>query len=371
MRFKCVLRDVNALLPTLQAFLYSGGICLLVLAPDKTRVIVPADHTSGEQLYAELDTNVWTEECKIESQQNNTIPFLVYLPNLLKALKACEKAERAVLKLTKRNQRAYLTCDTLSAEGRVQQDVPIIVQSTKRVDDWEEPMLEEPQVKLSLPDLKALAALIDKMKHVSDVIDIVATSDGKITLTAEQSMVKITSTYSDLKINQGGGGSGSERSVTPLNSHAESPAQNQVARALQEAQAQAAQQQQQQQPQQPQAGADGVVAMDLDGAAGAPAVGAVGPSVSLSALQSAVAGTPVPPSTPQGSAPPTPSSAGAPVVRASCRVSMKKFANVCGAKNIQTLHTIACIVEDAAFVVYLKLKNRRGIITYYLPLIQQ
>jgi hypothetical protein len=31
----------------------------------------------------------------------------------------------------------------------------------------------------------------------------------------------------------------------------------------------------------------------------------------------------------------------------------------------------AGIVENGAFVVYLKLKNRRGTITYYLPLIQE
>jgi len=103
--------------------------------------------------------------------------------------------------------------------------------------------------------------------------------------------------------------------------------------------------------------------------------------VSLSALNSAIDGTQPPigvlqpalSSSPLGGAaapPASPLSTPAIVERASCRVSMKKFANITGAKHVQTLHALGCIVEDAAFVVYLKLKNKRGIITYYLPLIQ-
>jgi hypothetical protein len=38
--------------------------------------------------------------------------------------------------------------------------------------------------------LSALAALTDKMKNVSDVLDIEASSDGILTLSAEQSMVR-------------------------------------------------------------------------------------------------------------------------------------------------------------------------------------
>jgi hypothetical protein len=41
---------------TLQAFLSSGTIGLFVLSPATTRIILPAEHTTGEQLYAELDT---------------------------------------------------------------------------------------------------------------------------------------------------------------------------------------------------------------------------------------------------------------------------------------------------------------------------
>jgi hypothetical protein len=199
--------------------------------------------------------------------------------------------------------------------------------------------------------------------------------------------VKIKSTYNGLKILQP---ALSDRSSTPSSLRGESPAQNQIAHALSNQPQQQQQQMQPQQEQQQQMGGgivatDGLAAMELDGAAGGAGGGGgvgVGPSVSLSALNSAIDGTQPPDgvlqpalsASPLGGAaappPASPLSTPAIVERASCRVSMKKFANITGAKHVQTLHALGCIVEDAAFVVYLKLKNKRGIITYYLPLIQ-
>ena len=51
------------------------------------------------------------------------------------AVQPCEKGDQSVLKLTKRNNRAYLTCDTSIGDSHVIQDLPIIVQSVKKVDD--------------------------------------------------------------------------------------------------------------------------------------------------------------------------------------------------------------------------------------------
>ena len=49
--------------------------------------------------------------------------------------------------------------------------------------------MSEPLVKVVMPDLKALAALTDKMKGLSDVLEITASTDGKMTLTINQTMV--------------------------------------------------------------------------------------------------------------------------------------------------------------------------------------
>jgi hypothetical protein len=71
----------------------------------------------------------------VESQHENKIPFLVYLPNVVRALQSALRSEVATLKLTKRNNRAYLTCDTQTPDAHVTHDIPIIVQSVKKLDD--------------------------------------------------------------------------------------------------------------------------------------------------------------------------------------------------------------------------------------------
>jgi len=50
--------------------------------------------------------------------------------------------------------------------------------------------VDDPRVVLYMPDLKALAALTDKMKGLSDVIEITASSDGKMKFSVGQQMVR-------------------------------------------------------------------------------------------------------------------------------------------------------------------------------------
>lgn len=95
------------------------------------------------------------------------------------------------------------------------------------------------------------------------------------------------------------------------------------------------------------------------GAAPSPAVvgsshGGVGAAISPSALHSAMD-----------------DSQSVPLVHTSAKVSIKKFANMLQCKTIPAADTLGCIIDNAAFVLHLKLEKKRGTITYYLPLINE
>lgn len=75
---------------------------------------------------------------------------------------------------------------------RVLQDLPIQLQSARKIEECEEPLLDEPKVKTSMPSLKLLSQVVDKMKAVSEYIEIEATSSGIMTFSVRQTMVRTT-----------------------------------------------------------------------------------------------------------------------------------------------------------------------------------
>lgn len=97
-----------------------------------------------------------------------------------------------VLRLSKREKRAYLTVESKSNDNRVLQDLPIQIQSARKIEDCEEPFLDEPRVKTRMPNLKLLAQVIDKMKTVAEHVEVRQQSNGVCTFTVEQNMVRQT-----------------------------------------------------------------------------------------------------------------------------------------------------------------------------------
>ena len=87
-----------------------------------------------------------------------------------------------VMKLTKKNEYPYLTFEMFGADEELSlvQDVPIMVQTKKRLLDVQEPPLDPPKVKIYMPDLKKLKSVLDKMKNFSDQILIDTSSHGRV-----------------------------------------------------------------------------------------------------------------------------------------------------------------------------------------------
>ena len=104
-------------------------------------------------------------------------------------VQSCARAERCLIRLSKHSNRAFLTFETWSGEQSVMQDVPVLVQSMRSLEQWEEPLLDEPKVKLHMPGMQILHTLAEKMKGVSDIMEIHASSDGQLKLSVLQSQV--------------------------------------------------------------------------------------------------------------------------------------------------------------------------------------
>lgn len=106
-----------------------------------------------------------------------------------------------MLKLTKKYGHAYLTFEMQMGETiSSTQDVPIAIQSRRKVDECDEPALNAPKVKLKMPNLKQLSALCEKMKTLSDEVTITASNNGTMVFEAEAGTVRVKTTFTGLGV---------------------------------------------------------------------------------------------------------------------------------------------------------------------------
>ena len=71
--------------------------------------------------------------------------MLVNISNLAQAIKSGERATRVIIKLTKKNGRAFLAFEITEFVG-ITQEVPISIKSVKTLPEFMEPEMPEPEV---------------------------------------------------------------------------------------------------------------------------------------------------------------------------------------------------------------------------------
>lgn len=208
-----VLREVWTALERL------GETCLVSLTPADIRFALTEEHTSGEQAFADIPVPAVFDAYRIESKHGNEIHLMTRLTSLLKALRSAEASSRITLKLTKKRERPCLTFEIASDSLSVIQDVPVTIVDHDRLGELLEPELPDPKVKVRMPPLKSLRALVDRLRSVDDrdILRITATSTGEMVLQIENEMVNIKTFYKGLALdkkdsNQSQGGSGAEES---------------------------------------------------------------------------------------------------------------------------------------------------------------
>lgn len=193
-----VLREVWTALERL------GETCLISLTPADIRFALTEDYTSGEQAFADIPVPAVFDAYRIESKHDNEIHLTTKLPSLLKALRSAEASSRITLKLTKKHERPCLTFEIASDGLSVIQDVPVAIVDHQRLGDLLEPELPDPKVKVRMPPLKSLRAVVDRLKSVDDrdILRITATSGGEMVLQVENELVNIKTFYKGLALDK-------------------------------------------------------------------------------------------------------------------------------------------------------------------------
>lgn len=268
MRFKATITDCSCLSNVLQVLEKLGQNCIIHLQPEIISFYLTSQFSASGQAFVELRVSSIFDEYRLESKTNNEIPMLVNIPNLARAIQSGVRATKTVIKLTKKNERAYLTFE-ITENVNIIQDVPITMQTMKSLKEYQEPELPEPEIQTRMPHLGNLKTVIDRMKAVSDELTIEADSAGRVVFRVETDLVKIKTHYKDLAIRT----EGEEHS------------------------------------------------QDKES------------------------------------------------VCAHAKMSIKKFSKILHCRSLPSQYVLGCIVESRAFVLYVKLQQDQGHITYYIPLI--
>jgi hypothetical protein len=185
-------------LDILQALEKLGPSCLINLTPTQVCFYLTNEWSSGEQAFVEAPVEGIFDNLQIQSKNRNEIPFIISVGNLLRALKSGETVEQIIIKLSKKNERPFLSFEMLTHGVSITQDIPIVLQGPQKVADCSEPDIPPPEVKFHMPKLKCLQHVVDRMKTVSNELIVEASSTGEISFSVESDSVEIKTFYKGL-----------------------------------------------------------------------------------------------------------------------------------------------------------------------------
>lgn len=153
------------------------------------------------QVFAQIDVSLFFSDMICESLNNNLISIqIVNSSHLIQALSSCSDSESS-LKLSKVNNLPVLLFSILQQNdtGRsvtVSQKVPIrVISPDQMISEPEYPLAS---VHISLPPLQSLLNILDKIKHVSPIINISANMSGNLKLHANTDLVDVSTVFNNL-----------------------------------------------------------------------------------------------------------------------------------------------------------------------------
>jgi hypothetical protein len=145
----------------------------------------------------------------VESKSNNEILFVLSIPNLLKAVRTSEQYDRRVIKLTKKEGRAYLTFDLAShldpsqlstsssssspssSQLSLTQDVPIVVLPPNSQSTITEPDLSLPTIKLHFPPFIPFHHAIDRLRSINPTLSLHLHNGGTMRVSARDEISEL------------------------------------------------------------------------------------------------------------------------------------------------------------------------------------
>ncbi|KAG2378043.1 hypothetical protein C9374_008665 [Naegleria lovaniensis] len=217
MRFKATLINQKLFLNIVQALEKVDKNGLIRLS--KSKILFVSKQSDGEnvQVYGTVVAQALFSEMKVSSKIRNEIAFEVHLKNLASALKTGTNALSTIVKLTRKHDVAYLSFEIRTQVSKketsnvvqVVQDVPIRVLQLEEI----QARIVEPDysqfcsnpLMLSLPKLKEMKSVIDKMKSTHNGnVDVAGSPSGQLRLVVNSTLVSIRTIYKGLTVRREG-----------------------------------------------------------------------------------------------------------------------------------------------------------------------
>ncbi|KAH9515175.1 DNA damage checkpoint control protein [Bulinus truncatus] len=129
--------------------------------------------------------------------------YLEVTPDLvLRALKTAHAAKWMKIKLTKKTNPCLTVEIDLPTGGshqrQVVHDIPVLVVPRKHWSDYTEPEMPKFDVSITMPQLKLLKNVVDKMKNLSNYLSLSANRSGEMKLSVETDMVAVSTHFQNL-----------------------------------------------------------------------------------------------------------------------------------------------------------------------------
>ncbi|XP_034040648.1 checkpoint protein HUS1 isoform X1 [Thalassophryne amazonica] len=178
---------------------------VLRLTPDNLFfVLLGKVANGGVGMWCELSQANVFDEYQMEgvSTEDNEICLEVAPENLSRALKTVQNAKAVKIKLTKK----HCPCLTVAAElptlsnvsRVVTHDIPVDVIPRRLWHEFKEPSMPDFDVSVYLPPLKTMKNIVDRMKNLSNFLEIEANQNGEMKLKIETDLVSVTTHFKDL-----------------------------------------------------------------------------------------------------------------------------------------------------------------------------
>ncbi len=124
MKFKGNLVDPTAVLNVLSALEKLGSACIMNLSKTKIDFFMSKEFTKGDECFVDVTMSSVFENISISSLNDDQIPLLIDIGNLMRAVRSATSAVACTVKLTKKMAQPCLTFEL----QRSQHDHSITIQ---------------------------------------------------------------------------------------------------------------------------------------------------------------------------------------------------------------------------------------------------
>jgi hypothetical protein len=182
MKFRCKISNdgIKLLLSILSSFLKIKDTITLLVSDNFIRFAVISDSiVENPRCFIELSTAILCSDYKIESQHpENTIIIEVSLFLLSKALISGKTSTFSILKLSKKENKPFLTMECKASESLLSidltHDIPINLLRMIDLNLYLPPSVSKPEIGFLLPKGKTFRILIDRLGKLNKVIYLIA-----------------------------------------------------------------------------------------------------------------------------------------------------------------------------------------------------